>query len=225
MKITAIILSAGSGKRMNADTKKQYIQINGKPIIWYTLRSFQNSDVDDIVLVTGYQDIEYCKEMVQESDFYKVTTIVAGGEERYDSVYNGLLACDETDYVLIHDGARPAVDADTIKKNIEKVVEKKACITAVPLKDTIKRVDDKGIVIDTPKRSEMWAIQTPQSFAYNIILNAYNRMKEAEYSEATDDSMIVEKFGDTEVSIIEGKYTNIKVTTQEDLVLLKDILK
>ena len=154
-KTAAVVLAAGSGKRMGTSVHKQYLLIKGKPVIYYTLRAFELSEVDEIILVTGADEIDYCsREIVEKYNFQKVRAVIAGGKERYDSVYEGLKALSDCDYVLIHDGARPLISSVLINANISCVQEKEACITAVPAKDTIKVVDNKGYVADTPERSK-----------------------------------------------------------------------
>ena len=160
----AVVLAAGSGKRMGTAVHKQYLLIKDRPVIYYTLQAFEDSEVDEVILVTGADEVDYCrKEIVEAYRFKKVRDVVAGGKERYDSVYEGLKALSGCDYVLIHDGARPLISRTLINANINCVQETKACITAVPAKDTIKVADDNGYVADTPDRSRLWQIQTPQS--------------------------------------------------------------
>ena len=223
--ITAIILAAGNGSRMNSNVKKQYMEIAGKPVIWHAINSFESSDVDEIILITGENEIEYCKKLVNDSGFKKVTGIVAGGKERYDSVYRGLCECSGAKYVLIHDGARPLIETDTINECIRQVKIKKAVVVAVPVKDTIKIVGDNGNVVDTPKRDKLWSIQTPQAFEFDLIKQSYKKMYEDNAEGITDDSMVVEKYSDRQVYITEGKHTNIKITTSEDISVAELFLK
>ena len=191
----AVVLAAGSGKRMGTAVHKQYLLIKGRPVIYYTLQAFEDSEVDEVILVTGADEVDYCrKEIVEAYRFKKVRDVVAGGKERYDSVYEGLKALSGCDYVLIHDGARPLISRTLINANINCVQETKACITAVPAKDTIKVADDNGYVADTPDRSRLWQIQTPQSFSYALVLEAYRKREEAMDDTMTDDAMVVEKY-------------------------------
>ena len=188
----AVVLAAGSGKRMGTAVHKQYLLIKGRPVIYYTLQAFEDSEVDEVILVTGADEVDYCrKEIVEAYRFKKVRDVVAGGKERYDSVYEGLKALSGCDYVLIHDGARPLISRTLINANINCVQETKACITAVPAKDTIKVADDNGYVADTPDRSRLWQIQTPQSFSYALVLEAYRKREEAMDDTLTDDAMVV----------------------------------
>jgi 2-C-methyl-D-erythritol 4-phosphate cytidylyltransferase len=230
MKSTAIILAGGRGSRMNSDIPKQYIQVLGRPLLSYTVEAFEKSDIDEIVLATGAGDEEYCREkIVKPGGFTKVSRIVHGGKERYDSVYQGLLACEETDIVLVHDGARCLVTPELINALLVEVYAHRACIAAVPVKDTIKLADADGCVRETPRRSDLWSVQTPQGFFYNDLLAANARMYEEMHRGAqlgiTDDSMIMERFSAVPVHILEGDYTNIKVTTPEDLQLVEQLLR
>ena len=225
-KFTAIVLAAGSGSRMHSEVKKQYMELEGYPLIYYALKSFSESPVDDIILVTGLEDIEYCRnEIVMRYGFVKVTTIVAGGKERYDSVYNGLNAAIDADYVLIHDGARPFVTDAMIRSSMDAVVKYDAVTVAVPTKDTIKVVDDDGFGVETLDRSVLWNVQTPQSFNRNMLLGAYKDMRTLNDTKITDDTVIIERYANKSVKIIEGDYRNIKVTTPEDINLAKEFLR
>lgn len=229
-KTVAIVLAAGRGKRMQSDVAKQYLLIRNKPVLYYSLKAFQDSAVDEIVLVTAESEIAYCKEeIVDKYNISKVSKIVAGGKERYHSVYNGLKACEDAEIVLIHDGARPFVDDAIIERNISMVKEYGACVTGMPVKDTIKIADDNGFVQETPKRDLVWTIQTPQSFRCDLIKKAYDTFlaKEEEYCKqysVTDDSMVAEIFGGLQVKLVEGSYNNVKITTPEDMVLAEAIL-
>ncbi len=229
-KTVAIVLAAGRGKRMQSDVAKQYLLVRNKPILYYALKAFQDSEVDEIILVTGESEISYCKEeVVDKYNISKVSQIVAGGKERYHSVHNGLKACEGAEIVLIHDGARPFVDEAMISRNISKVKEYGACVTGMPVKDTIKLADEKGFVKETPRRDLIWTIQTPQTFRYELIKKAYDTFldKEEEYSKqysVTDDSMVAEIFGGLDVKLVEGSYNNVKITTPEDMVLAEAIL-
>lgn len=229
-KTVAIVLAAGRGKRMQSDVAKQYLLIRNKPILYYSLQAFQDSVVDEIILVTAESEITYCKEeIVDKYHISKVSKIVAGGKERYHSVHNGLKACEDAEIVLIHDGARPFVDDAIIERNINMVKEYGACVTGMPVKDTIKLADDKGFVKETPRRDLIWTIQTPQTFRYDLIKKAYDTFlaKEEEFSKqysVTDDSMVAEIFGGLKVKLVEGSYNNVKITTPEDMTLAEAIL-
>lgn len=230
-KYTAIVLSAGSGNRMKSSVPKQYMDLLGKPVLYYSLFAFQTSDVDEIILVTGAKDIEYCrKQIVDKYSLTKVKHIVPGGDERYKSVYEGLKAAKGADYILIHDGARPMLDKDIITRSMISVKKDRACVVAVPVKDTIKIVDEDNYAVSTPDRSTLWQVQTPQSFDYGILSAAYNKIYEDIESGKnvpmiTDDAMIIEYATDVKVRIIDGTYKNIKVTTPEDMGVAEFFLK
>ena len=228
-KITAIVLAAGSGRRMKSKTKKQFMEIKGKPVIWYSLFEFEKSRVDEIILVTGKEDIDYCKkEIVEKYNLKKIKNVVAGGSERYESVYNGLKEV-TGNIVLIHDGARPLINNEIIERSIEGTIKSDACVVGVPVKDTIKRANKEGYIIDTPNRSELWITQTPQSFKTDLVKMAYKKMKEELVEKSTQladisseisskkDAMVVEEFTTNQVRFVQGDYKNIKVTTPEDI--------
>jgi len=222
----AIVLAGGRGKRMNSDIPKQYLMLEDKPILYYTLKAFQESSIDAIVLVTGKEELEYCKEeIVNRYGFDKVQYIVEGGAERYNSVYNGLKCVQSYDFVLIHDGARPFVSRDVIEENMRQVVKKNACVTGVQSKDTVKIADENGIIKNTPERKNVWIIQTPQTFSVEVITKAYEMILKEENISVTDDAMVVEAALDIPVYLIQGDYRNIKITTPEDIELAKHYLK
>lgn len=218
---TAIVLAAGRGTRMKSSVQKQYMLIHGKPVLYYSLRAFEESPyIQDIIVVTGETEIEYCrKEIVEKYGFSKVTDIVAGGKERYHSVYAGLLACRGTDYVYIHDGARPFVDGEMIARTYEEVCRSGACVAGMPVKDTIKIADADGCIESTPNRNMVWMVQTPQVFAYQIVRRAYDLQMEHENPLITDDAMVVEQMLGHKVRLVEGSYRNMKITTPEDIPL------
>jgi 2-C-methyl-D-erythritol 4-phosphate cytidylyltransferase len=215
---TAIVLAAGAGKRMNANIQKQYMALAGKPVLSYSLRAFEDSGVTDIVLVVGKGEIEYCtEEIVKPYGIHKVSCVVEGGKERYHSVYEGLKCADGCDYVLIHDGARPFVTPEMINRSMEAVRTYGACVVGMPVKDTIKRVNERGEAVETPRRTDLWQIQTPQSFAYPLIQEAYEKALAKEDQSITDDAMVVERYAGQTVRVIEGSYANLKITTPEDI--------
>ena len=199
---TAIVLSAGQGKRMGTTIQKQYIQLDGKEIICHTLETFQKSSViDDIILVVGKGQEKYCqKEIVEKYHFTKVQKIIEGGAERYHSVLNGLRAYDS---VCIFG----------------------ACVVGMPVKDTVKIADKETFISETPDRSFVWQVQTPQVFQTDMVKEAYEKMIQSGYSQATDDAMVVEKMLGKKVKLVEGIYENIKITTPEDLDIAKVFLK
>ncbi|MGI6010817.1 MAG: 2-C-methyl-D-erythritol 4-phosphate cytidylyltransferase [Ruminococcus sp.] len=220
-KCTAIVLAAGKGKRMGTRVQKQYLEVCGKPVLYYTLKCFQESPViDEVILVTGKEEIEYCREkIVKNYHFTKVSGIVAGGDQRYDSVYEGLKICQNCNYVFIHDGARPFVDEEILEEALAAVREYGACVAAVPSKDTVKIVNDDGIISDTPDRNKVWIVQTPQVFSYELIRGAYDKMMKLPHSHVTDDAMVVEWMEKRPVKVTKGSYYNIKITTPEDMQL------
>ncbi|MBE5838701.1 2-C-methyl-D-erythritol 4-phosphate cytidylyltransferase [Butyrivibrio sp.] len=232
MKTVAVVLAAGSGSRMKSDVKKQYMELGGKPLIYYSLKAFEESLIDDIVLVVSRGDIDYVRtEIVDKFGFDKVKAIVEGGLYRYHSVRLGLQAADpDCDYAFIHDGARPFVDNDIILRALHGVKEYGACVVGMPVKDTIKIADDNGFAQTTPDRAKTWMIQTPQVFSYKMILDLYQRLDREEGElmakgvNITDDAMVVEYFSDKKVKLIEGSYNNIKITTPEDIPAAEAIL-
>lgn len=218
-KVTAIVLAAGRGRRMGTEIPKQYLKIRGREVLYYSLKAFEESAVDEIILVTGEKDIEYCqKEIIEKYGFLKVSKIIPGGNERYDSVYAGLLAADDCSYVLIHDGARPLVTPEIIDDVLEGAVAYESCTTGMPVKDTIKIVDENRMAVDTPERGTLWAIHTPQGFSYPVILEAHEKFRQGNYKiPVTDDTMLAEIFLRKRAKLVKGSYRNIKVTTPEDI--------
>ncbi|MCI5919834.1 MAG: 2-C-methyl-D-erythritol 4-phosphate cytidylyltransferase [Roseburia sp.] len=224
-KYTAIVLAAGVGKRMNSKIQKQYMLLGGKPVLFYALDAFEKSRVDEIILVVGKGEIEYCrKEIVEKYKFHKVTKIVEGGKERYHSVYEGLKAIDTADYVLIHDGARPFLNQQILARAMEAVKQYQACVVGMPVKDTIKITTEDGFSKETPERKHVWMIQTPQCFSYPLIFDVYQKMLQNEDTTITDDAMVLEKVKGLPVKMVEGSYRNIKITTPEDLLVAEAYL-
>ena len=219
-KYTAIVLAAGSGKRMNSKVHKQYLIIQDRPVLYYSLKAFEDSAVDEIVLVVGKGEEEFCrKEIVDKYGISKVKAIVEGGKERYHSVFEGLKQTSDADYVLIHDGARPFVDQDIIRRCMQEVQKYQACVVGMPVKDTIKIADEEGYAKQTPDRKNVWMIQTPQTFSYALIYEAYEEMLKTEDTAITDDAMVLERIKGKKSKLIEGSYRNIKITTPEDLLI------
>jgi len=240
---TAIVLAAGRGSRMESDVAKQYMLLQGRPLIWYALHAVEESSViDDCILVTGTEDICYVREeIVAKYGFSKVTAVVAGGKERYDSVYSGLAAAagsgtavsrasGHDGYIFIQDGARPFLTEEILKRCYEAVQKDHACVAGMPVKDTIKVMDGSGFARQTPDRNYMWQVQTPQVFDAALILSAYERLMQEkerllrEGISITDDAMVVETFTDCKVRLVEGDYRNIKVTTPEDMAVAEAFL-
>lgn len=224
--ITAIVLAAGQGRRMGSKIQKQFLEMDGYPVLYYALKVLEEwKPLKDVILVAGEAEIPYCQqEIVEKYHFHKVKKVVAGGKERYDSVYEGLKACVGSDYVYIHDGARPFLDAGILNRIRETMEVYDACAVGVPSKDTIKIAGDDGCIAFTPSRDRVWNIQTPQAFAYSLIWEAHSSIRKKSMTGITDDAMIVEQETGSKVRLVEGSYENIKITTPEDLDLAKAIL-
>lgn len=223
---SAIILAAGRGSRMGLKINKQYLNLKGKPILRHTLDVFFASPyIDEIILVINANDKEICDKIVLDKiEAIKPFRIVFGGKERQDSVGNGLDALSsDSNLVLIHDGARPFITLYDIEKLIIALEKYDAVTLGVPVKETIKVLDEKGFVKGTPPRDNIWITQTPQGFKRELIRQAHEDNKNS-ISLATDDSMLVENLG-YKVKMIEGSYKNIKITTREDLILAESILE
>lgn len=226
----AIVLSAGTGSRMKSDIPKQYMDLNGKPVIYYSLKAFEDNGFSSIVLVCGKDDVEYCqKEIVEKYNLTSVKAVVPGGKERYHSVFEGLKAVRGADYVFIHDGARPMITQDIINHLKEAVVKEEAAVAGMPVKDTIKIVDEDDYVSETPERKYVWQVQTPQCFTFSIIYEAYQSIIQDEEEGwsipmVTDDAMVLSYATDHEVKMVEADYRNIKITTPEDLLIAKVFL-
>ena len=221
---TAILLAGGQGKRMGTDTQKQYLLIRGYPVLYYSLRTFQQSEIiDDVILVTGAGQTDYVRrEFVERYGFSKVSRIVEGGRERYDSVWEGLKAAQcagiaDDSYIFIHDSARPFLTEEILERAYEDVERNRACVVGVPSKDTVKLVDGENFAAETPDRKYVWVIQTPQVFEASLIIEAYGKMMSRETVCATDDAMAVENELHIPVHMTMGSYENIKITTPEDL--------
>ena len=238
---TAIVLSAGSGSRMQSDVAKQYMMLADRPVIWYSLNAVEQSAViDDCILVAGAGDLEFVQEeIVQKYGFSKVDAVIAGGEERYLSVMNALQAIEagalripnRDGYLFIHDGARPFLTEEVLLRLADTVEEYHACVAAVPTKDTIKIADDRGFALQTPDRRNVWSVQTPQVFDIWLAMEAYERLggriqrlKEQGMT-ITDDAAVVELFTDYRVKMVEGSYRNIKLTTPEDMLVAEAFLR
>lgn len=225
-KCTAIVLAAGQGKRMGTKIQKQYLEIQGKPVLYYSLEKFQNSPIiDEIILVVGENQKDYCqKEIVEKYGIEKVTRIVQGGVERYHSVWNGLQEIQHNGYVFIHDGARPFLDNEILARVYQEAKKYKACVVGMPVKDTIKISDVNGFAKETPNRNFVWAVQTPQVFEVPLIKRAYGELMKKEIP-VTDDAMVAEQMLGIKVKLVEGSYENIKITTPEDLIVASTFLE
>lgn len=236
----AIVLSAGRGSRMHSDIPKQYMELCGMPVIAWSLKAFQEFDpVDEIILVTSPEDIEYCRcEIIEKYRYDKVRRIVPGGAERYLSVWEGLKAAgeilgagehkynDEREPVIfIHDGARPMIDRPILERALQCAREYSACVVGMPVKDTIKIADEEGFAEQTPDRSLVWQVQTPQVFSFSLVYNAYRKLIEDGVTAVTDDAMVVELESSARVKLVEGSYRNMKITTPEDIDIAMCLMK
>ncbi len=223
--ISVIMPAAGLSLRMGADVRKPFIMIGKKPIFFYTLEKFYSlKRVKEIIFVVNRKDLDTVKEKwADELKAYKVTKVIPGGKRRQDSIYNGLSQIDpDTKIILIHDAVRPLVHNEEIEAVIKSTEEKGAAIVASPMKLTVKKVDSNLNIIKTVPRHDLWMAQTPQGFKRDLIVNAYEKIKDSNI-EFTDDAEVVEKAGHT-VGIVPGSYDNIKITTHEDLKLAEAML-
>lgn len=226
VKVAAIVPAAGHGARMGTAVRKQYLCLEGIPVIGRTLRVLAGCPlIHDIVLVTGPGEESYCHtEIVERLHIRKVAAIVPGGNERQESVYNGLLALyADTDIVVIHDGARPLLRQSDLAAVLNAAEEYGAATLAVPVKDTVKLADSHEFVADTLPRQFLWLIQTPQAFRCQLIIEAHRRAIECGYT-GTDDAALVEKLRQP-VKIVAGSYDNLKITTPEDLLIAAALIK
>ena len=223
--ISGIILAGGKGKRMRSAISKQFIDIKGKPIIYYTLKKFsENKKIDNIIVVLPEDEVKYFKENILKKYELRINKIVIGGKEIQDSVYNALksLKNSSTDIVLIHDGARPFISERIINEGIKFAEIYGAAAPGVMPKDTIKVKNEKNFSVDTPNRANLVSIQTPQVFKFDEILECHEKIR-YNGEKVTDDTMVVEKYGYS-VYLYDGEYTNIKVTTPEDLILAERLI-
>ena len=243
---TAVVLAGGSGSRMKSNVAKQFMQLGGKPLLWYSLQAVQQSEIiDDCILVVGgasnqgnQETLEYVRrEILERYDFTKVTAVVEGGTERCWSVENAMTllrsrSLDEEEsqgYVFIHDSARPFLTEEIICRTYEAVKRYHACVAAMPSKDTVKLATLEGFAASTPDRKLVWNIQTPQVFDRGLITDVYRRLWETYYGKSdvvpvTDDASVVEKFSTIKVKLVEGSYQNIKITTPEDIKMAEAFL-
>lgn len=222
MDYTVIIPAAGQGKRMGAKKNKQFIELEGKPVIIHTLLVFEDDPFcEEIIVVANQNEIEQLHQVVTSYQLTKKIQIVSGGSERQFSVHNGLKIINGDKIVHIHDGARPFVKREHIHQLTKQASETGAAVLAVPVKDTVKRVNDSLHVIETMERSSLWAVQTPQAFRLSVIKQAHEEAERLGIL-GTDDASLVEPH--QEVSIVKGDYLNIKLTTPEDLLFAKAIL-
>lgn len=233
---TAIVLAAGQGRRMGTKIQKQYLELDGKPVLYYSLHVFEQSEtIDDIILVVGEGQESYCRsEIIEKYHLTKVKAVIPGGKERYVSVYFALKYMNEQKnvagaaaegIVFIHDGARPFVDEAMIQRAYCEASEQGACVVGMPVKDTIKIVDGENFAKDTPDRRTLWMIQTPQVFKTSLAQKAYFKLMERKEIRVTDDAMVVEQMLAHPVKLVEGSYENIKITTPEDIDIAECFVK
>lgn len=222
---TAIILAAGKGARMNAGMNKQFMLLNGKPLLAHTLEAFQSCNaVNSIILVVGKEELQLCKEQILDAyGFDKVDKLIPGGSERQQSVYNGIRSLEDCGIVVIHDGARPVLPEGIIEKCIEGAKKYGAVSAGMPAKETVKILNEENFVEYTPERRRVWVTQTPQAFKRDIIEKAHE-MANIKGISGTDDAYLVENMG-IKVKMIKGSYENIKVTTSEDIIIAEAIMK
>ncbi|WP_100405970.1 2-C-methyl-D-erythritol 4-phosphate cytidylyltransferase [Bacillus solitudinis] len=222
MEYSVVIPAAGQGKRMKAGKNKQFITLRGEPIIIHTLKVFEEDPwCQEIILVANEHECGAMREILTTYSIEKVSCIVRGGEERQHSVRRGIDAVKNHDIVLIHDGARPFIDFRTIHQLVEQAAKTGGAIVAVPIKDTVKRVKQLE-VSETINRSELWAVQTPQAFKRELIKQVHIQA-EREQKIGTDDASLMEWYNH-KVTVVEGDYLNIKLTTPEDLIFAEAIL-
>lgn len=217
-----VIPAAGQGKRMGIGVNKQFIKIHDKPILIHTVEKFQKLEwVKEIIVVAHPDEVEIVQSMLTEYGL-SVNAVVPGGLERQDSIYNGLKLL-KTDYVMVHDGARPFIKEKQLNHLWDVVRKHDAAVLGVPVKETIKVVDEQGAIQSTPDRKSLWSIQTPQAFLLSILKEAYEQAKKDQFL-GTDDASLVERLK-MEIPVVEGDYHNIKITTPEDLIMANIILE
>ena len=222
--VSAVVVAAGNSTRMGLNKSKQFIELNGESVISHTLKAFENAKIiNSVVVVCREPDRAEIESIIKEKDYKKVRAVVKGGNERSDSVKNGILCCDEkTTHFAIHDGARPLVSGEDIEKVVKKAFETSAAALGTYVTDTIKVVNENGEILSTPERSGLRAVQTPQVFEKSLYLKALD-YAEKNKQPVTDDCKLVENIGG-KVSVVIGSETNIKLTTQSDIVLAKSLV-
>jgi len=221
-KVSAVILAAGSGTRFCANKNKVYVEIFNKPIMLYSVEAFLNNNyIDELIIVIKKGEEDIIKDILSKLELDKQVQLVIGGDTRKQSVQNALLKID-TDIAIIHDSARPAIKDEYINKCVEAMEEFQGVSIGVKSKDTIKITNDDGVIQQTTERKNTWIVQTPQCFYKEILLNAHKQFENDE--SITDDCMLLERAG-YDVKMLEGDYSNIKVTTPEDSDIIKSVLK
>jgi 2-C-methyl-D-erythritol 4-phosphate cytidylyltransferase len=226
MKTVAVIPSAGKGERMKKEVGKPYLLLADKPILAHTLSAFEQSPlVNEVIVTVSPEEVEYCRrEVIDASHCKKVSHVLPGGRERQDSIWEGLKRVpSDCEIVIIHDGVRPLVTRRLIEASIQAAQRYGAAVPALPLKDTVKVVSEEHEVIETLDRHMLMAIQTPQTFKFHIIKEAYERAYQEGFY-GTDDASLVERIG-VKVKVIPGSHENLKITTPEDLILAEALLR
>ena len=223
--VSAIIVAAGQSRRMGGDTSKQFILIDGVPVIVRTLKAFEIAErIREVVIAARQEDIPQMYALIQDYEITKVKQIITGGETRQESVFRAIAQVDENaDFLAIHDGARPLIRPQEIDLAVSAAVEHGAAALGVPVKDTVKQVDADGTIVDTPERSTLWAVQTPQVFSRALYLRAAEQAGEAA-AQLTDDCQLIERTG-APVYLVRGAYANLKITTPEDVFAAEGILR
>ena len=216
MSVCAVVPAGGTGTRMGGTVPKQFLELNGKPILYYTLKTLQDCGIiSELILVVPEKEYDNaCTDWLGKPEI--VTKVVVGGEKRQDSVYNGFCELSpQTEIVLVHDGVRPFLSHQMIQESVDAAREYGAAITAIPVNDTIKRVDDSGLVSQTVDRDGLWRVQTPQVFRYELLQEAFKKANSEKFY-GTDEGTLIEHLGKP-VKVVEGSEQNIKITRPEDL--------
>lgn len=222
--VSAIVVAGGKGERMGGEVPKQFMEVMGKPVLSYTIHALSACpEISEIIIVTLGDYLVFCKDLVDEFRFQKVSKIICGGKQRQDSVYNGLLELSEdVRYVAVHDGVRPLVEPGIVSACIAAAKQHGAAAAAVKSKDTVKITDNEQMITATADRETLWFVQTPQVFERELLLEAHRSAIEAQVH-ATDDCMLVERLG-RPIKLVEGNYENIKITTPQDLFIMEGLL-
>ena len=223
--VSAIIVAAGQSRRMGGDPSQQFLLIDGVPVIVRTLKAFEIAErIREVVIAARQEDIPQMYALIQDYEITKVKQIITGGETRQESVFRAIAQVDENaDFLAIHDGARPLIRPQEIDLAVSAAVEHGAAALGVPVKDTVKQVDADGKIVDTPERSTLWAVQTPQVFSRALYLRAAEQAGEAA-AQLTDDCQLIERTG-APVYLVRGAYANLKITTPEDVFAAEGILR
>lgn len=226
-KCSAVIVAAGVGNRMQSDIPKQFMKLCGRPVLYYSVKAFDDTDfINEIVVVVSEAYLDYCRdEILSKYGFKHEIKITVGGDTRARSVYNGLKSCSsDTDYVFIHDAARPFVSEKILKDGLIEVMKHNAVIAALPSTDTIRIVDSVGNVTSTPDRRLVWRMQTPQIFNYEMLIGAYDNIVNDGFKGITDDGMVWEAAGNPPLHLYKGGEYNIKITTSEDMAMAFEMM-